>query len=436
MNLARGLVCLFCLALLNGCNDGWDFSNQHHGKQKGSPQAQMSTSALSDALNTLYYLTVKDMTASDLPFASTGPGVARLLIPNKAFNGLTAAQADLSFDNNQPLTITDGGSPSSSVYDWHCYQSDSMSVDVDSDGMTVDGTITEYEYSNGCSASNHKVASYRFESAHLNSGFIFDSGEVRDLLQHRTLRANQWLIDSMASRVEKLFGKAWLAQWQQASKNAGEDFLTLDRQGKVVYDQLPPEMVDFNSLDPDAVLDGTVFGGGASASQKWCRIVNIPTGFDLDSQKVQTMIAVNCARSSKRYCEGHGGFPAGMQQANSPLAWSDDTYHNAMQNTLEQQARNKQGHFIVKSGAQNAFSVTPYGATPFEGALKAIFGYTDVKNADPKSPTFNNAGTNSFVGHAGHCQNEMSDLSTTGLSFKVVTKNGATGIDFITQDFN
>lgn len=366
MKLVQALVGLLCLTLLNGCNDGWDFSKQQHVERKDSQQAQISNSSLSDVLNTLYYLAVNNKTAQDLPFASSGPGVARELIPNRAFKGQSGTQSDLVFDTMRPFTITDDGS-SSWASDWHCYQSDSMMVVVDEDGMTVDGTLTEYEFSKGCKAENRKVASFKFDNAHLDHGFIFDKGEVKDLVQHRPLRSNQWLLSSMASTVEKQFGKAWLAQWQLASKNAGDDFLKLNKNGEVVYDQLPSEMVDFNRLDRDAILQGTVFGGGVPASSKWCRIVNIPTGFDLESQKVQTMIAVNCARSSKRYCEGHGGFTAGIQPANAPLAWSDDTYRNAMLNTLEQQKRNKQGHFIMKSGAQNAFSVSPYGAAPSRG---------------------------------------------------------------------
>lgn len=439
MKVGKASICLICLLLLNGCNDGWEFKNTHHQQQQEIQGKDLSPSQLSDVLNTLYYLTVTNKTPNDLPFASSGPGVPRQLTSNKAFVGQPDAQGDLIFDSFRPFTITDGGAPSKWASDWHCYQSEPLTVVVDVDGMTLDGELTEYEYSGGCKPSNLKLASYEFEHAHLNKGLIFDSGEVKDRIHNRFLKPNQLLLDSMATQIEGLFGKAWLAQWKRGAEHAGQDFLKLDRDGHLVYDQLPPELIDYNSLNQDELLDGTLFGGkpgGAPASPQWCRIVNIPTGFGLKSQMVQTVIAVNCARSTKRYCEGHGGYSAGMLMPTSPLAWSDEIYHNAMLNTKEQQQRNKQGHFIVRSSAQNAFSVSPYGVAPFSGALKAVYGYTDIKDANQDSETFNNAGSNSFVGHAGHCQNEMSDeATTTGLSFEQITVNGVTGVDFITQDF-
>lgn len=108
-----------------------------------------------------------------------------------------------------------------------------------------------------------------------------------------------------------------------------------------------------------------------------------------------------------------------------------------MANSLESKARQEQGHWTgFTNMSQNTFTVTPSNMAPFKSMIKPIFGYTNPKNSDPDSPQFNNAGANSFFGHAGHCQSEMQNNGIhTGASSLPATAKGVTGIDYITQNF-
>ncbi|MPW36338.1 hypothetical protein [Vibrio sp. B1Z05] len=454
MNLFKTTAIVSSLLMLSACNSNNDINaDKLVPKLSANEKSQLNNyidtqngfefshnSPLYNALDSLFALS----TQSKITIQNINPGITQglsMTLKPGAFAKLPTkgSQTSLTFDASRVVTLSATGAPTTQQEEWHCYGSTPMTVDVDSQGMTINGTLTEYQYQSGCKTSNTKIISYNFKNAHLNPSFIFDSGSVEDLLSQKTLAGNQLLLTSIESGVEQAFGKAWLAQWQAGTESAGNDFLKLD-DGRIKYQHIPASMVDYNTLDNSKLLAGTVFGGqpgSGIASAKWCRIVNIPKGLDLNSQKVQTMIAVNCARSIKRYCEGEGtNFPAGMQPATSPVAWSDTVYNLAMDNTNLQKSNNKQGHFEQHGQTQNAFSVTPQGASPFSGTLKAVYGYTAVKDASPVSPTFNNAGANSFAGHAGHCQNEMADwVMTTGLSFKQVTQNKVTGIDFLTQNF-
>ncbi|OBT09460.1 hypothetical protein A9264_09345 [Vibrio sp. UCD-FRSSP16_10] len=461
MNLFKVTAIVSSLFILSACNSGNDVSNIK--AELTSAQKDQITSYLNapsgfefkhdtplyTALNSLYFFS----TQNEVTPQSINPGISKGIanvLKLDAFAKLStkASQTSLTFVGNHPVTATDTGAPTLDATKWHCYDSTPMTVVVDNQGMTIDGTLTEYEYSSGCSTSNSQVFSYNFNHAHINSNFVIDSGSISDQRNgQQALKANQILLSSAEAGVANQFGKAWLAQWKLNTINAGSDFLTL-KDGRVVYNKIPSNLVDFASLDQTKLLAGTVFGNapasGTPASPKWCRIINIPQGTDLNSQKAQTMIAVNCARSEKRYCKEVKDpkdptkveFAAGMQPATSPLAWGDKEYNNAMDNTDLQQKNNKQGHFEQNGQAQNAFTISPYGAPPFAGTLKAVYGYTAPKDANPASPYFNNAGTNSFAGHPGHCQNEMADwATTTGVSFKVITAHGATGVDFLTQNF-
>ncbi|CAM2810979.1 hypothetical protein [Vibrio rarus] len=395
---------------------------------------------LYNALDSFYFFATQQQITPQNLRAGLGSGIAQVL-KSGAFSHVPSAgiKKTLVFDGNHPLTLSETGAKTLNAAQWHCYNSSSIVVSVDRQGMTLDGIFTEYQYVKGCNVANKKVIAYQFKHAHINRDFIIDSGHITDLSTSKKIPANQLLLASIEQSVAQQFGKAWLEQWKLGASSAGAHFLQLEN-GRVVYKEVPSSMQDFNLLDKRKILAGTVFGhapGIGHASAKWCRIINIPKGLDLESQKVQTMIAVNCARSSHRYCEGHASdFPAGMQPATYPLAWSDASYKLAMDNTVLQQKFNQQGHFETNNQAQNAFTVTPYNGVPFSGALKAVFGYTDVKDPKTTSAHFNNAGANSFTGHAGHCQNEMTQHAmSTGLSFIKLSKKGVTGIDFITQNF-
>ncbi|CAM3048712.1 hypothetical protein [Vibrio rarus] len=430
---------LFMLSACGGQTEHVPSANLNAVESTSQSFEFKNDSSLYTALNALYFFSAQDKITPQKINAGITEGIAKWLKPGVfAKQSNTGIQQNLTFDGNHPITSSETGSVTLQLENWHCYDSSPITVVLDNQGMTIDGTLSEYQYSSGCRTSNTHVFSYNFKHAHINTQFIIDSGSITDLTHQQTLKANQILLTSMADGIKQQFGSAWLAQWQLGAQHAGNDFVTLAG-NRVKYQHIPAEMVDFNTLDRSKLLAGTVFGntpGGAVASDKWCRIINIPQGTDLDSQKAQTMIAVNCARSEKRYCEGIETFLPGMQPATSPLAWSDQEYKFAMDNTNLQQQNNKQGHFEQHHQTQNAFSVSPLGGAPFTGALKAIYGYMAPKNANPNNPYYNNAGANSFTGHAGHCQNEMADwATTTGLSFKVITANGVRGIDFLTQNF-
>ncbi|WP_261816917.1 hypothetical protein [Vibrio gallicus] len=451
MKLLKLTAVVSSILVLSACNGNIDDSkpksNLSADQQKqinnyvgsaGQGFAFSSDSPLYNALDSLYFFSTQDKITPQNISAGMSDGIAKVLkagvfakLPAKA------QQQAVTFEGDHAVTLSDTGAKTKHTEEWHCYGSLPMTVVVDNKGMTIDGTLTEYKYSGGCKVTNPKVFSYNFAHAHIDANFVVDSGTITDLTTHTSLKPNQILLSAIESDIQSQFGTAWLEQWKAGAQSAGKDFLKLEN-GRIKYNQIPAGMVDFNTLNQSKLLAGTVFGsqpGGAPASPKWCRIVNIPQGLDLNSQKQQTIIASNCARSVKRYCEGHGsGFPAGMQSAASPVAWGEREYNYAMDNTVLQQQKNQIGHFEQHGQTQNAFTT---GSAPFSGALKAVYGYSTVKDANPSSTTFNNAGANSFAGHAGHCQNEMASwVNSTGLSFKMVTANGGTGIDFLTQNFS
>ena len=327
------------------------------------------------------------------------------------------------------------------VNDWHCYQAIGLSAQRKNQQLLVDGVFSEYRYDMGTnSCSNEHLATYVFNNAVVDSSLTFETlGSVVSRNQQgseQTLPTYQFISLAQANQSQASFGNAW-EQMQRpkiaaALQQAGASIFQVDASsGKVKLDlsQINTDViVDFASLDKSQILSGSIWGmpGQGIADERWCRIVNIPDDSSRNSIKYQSVIATNCARSTPRYCDMSKSSAAGIYPAVSPIAWDEATANNAQLNSNEQHRTNKQGHFIANSAAQNSFVLA------FYTAVSPIFGYTNPRS----DGQVNNAGLNSWVGHAGHCQNVMGHRRTKmGIGFRV-DRSKPSKMSYWTQDFN
>ncbi|GAM69387.1 hypothetical protein JCM19236_6630 [Vibrio sp. JCM 19236] len=191
--------------------------------------------------------------------------------------------------------------------------------------MTIDGELTEYNpsMSERCEPANPAiVAHFRFEHAHINDEWQIDSGSIIDLETNLRLQPDQLLLESVEATIEDTFGRAWLEVWKQNLDNTQDPIFALEN-GKVRYTRFPKQAIDYRKLDKAKLMAGTVFGNypgsDEPASNQWCQIMNIPTDYSKETLDAQTIIATNCGRSIKRYCDPYSGFPSGQRQASPPL---------------------------------------------------------------------------------------------------------------------
>ncbi|MBR9726557.1 CAP domain-containing protein [Shewanella intestini] len=335
------------------------------------------------------------------------------------FNGI------VNFDQSSIVFLNGAGL----VDNWHCYKTATNGVTLtrNSAGLTADGTITEYKYlfpQNQC--STQVIASFSFHNMAINDQLGIAQGDVTVSAPNTadtTFDSSELLVANKLADLGKHFGAAWAkmqADTIQKAAKANPSLLTLNKQTQQAefnFAGVQSELIEYKSLDQSSLLAGTVFGGvpGAStpASVKWCNIVNIPTDGSTATIQAQSVIAMNCARSVARYCDGHDGFQAGVFAPVAPLAWNNEVATAAMDNVLLQKAKG-QGHWETHNMAQNAFVI---GTT---SAITPIFGYTSPRT-DGK---VNNAGQNSWAGHPGHCQNVMGkNYNEFGVAWLLDTEN-------------
>ncbi len=355
-----------------------------------------------------------------------------------AFKGGDTQRVDITIP--APTIIIDNGS--NLVNDWHCYEAVALSAQRKNHQLLVDGVLSEYRYdmkTNAC--SNENLGTYVFNNAVFNSSLAFATvGSVimKDKSGTETnLPSYQFIAQAYANLSKEQFGHAWeLMQRKKiaaAAKEAGATMFALDASsGRIRLDLSLLNndfVIDFATLDKNQILNGSIWGmpGQGVADEKWCQIVNIPDDLSSDSIKYQSVISTNCARSTQRYCDSYGSsFSSGLFPAVPPVAWDNDTASNAQLNSDEQYRRDAQGHFVVNSAGQNAFVLST------NTAISPVFGYTNPRS-DGK---VNNAGLNSWSGHAGHCQNIMNSKHTKmGVGYKT-SKTDSAKVSYWTQDLN
>ncbi|WP_341665672.1 CAP domain-containing protein [Vibrio sp.] len=354
-----------------------------------------------------------------------------------AFKGADTRKVNISIPT--PTIIIDNDSRW--VHDWHCYQAVGLSAQRVNNQLLMDGTFSEYRYDmNANTCTSEHLATYVFNNAVFTSSLVFESfGSITSKTQQsseQTLPTYYFIALAHAQQLQTSLGKAWeqmqRPQISAAAKSSGASIFQLnDSSGKIKLDlsQLNTDVIiDFASLDKNQMLSGSIWGmpGQGVADKRWCRIVNIPDDLSNTSIKYQSVIATNCARSTQRYCDQSKQSTAGIYPPVSPIAWDNNTANNAQLNSNEQHLKNEQGHFIANSAAQNSFVLDSYTA------VSPIFGYTNPRS-DGK---VNNAGLNSWVGHAGHCQNVMNSRHTKmGIGFRV-DRSDPLKVSYWTQDFN
>ncbi|MBD1559438.1 CAP domain-containing protein [Vibrio sp. S9_S30] len=365
-----------------------------------------------------------------------------LSIPIKAnlpaFNGGDTQKVDITIPT--PTIIIDNDSRL--VQDWHCYEAVGLTAQRKDHQLLVDGTLSEYRYdmrTNRC--TNENLGTYVFNHAVFDSSLaLATAGSVvtRDKSGVETNVPTYHFI-AMAYRHQSIerFGNAWELMQRNyidaAAKEVGASIFALDASsGNIRLDlsQLNDDtIIDFATLDKDQILNGSIWGmpGQGVADEKWCRIVNIPDDLSQDSIKYQSVISTNCARSTERYCDSYGSlFSSGTFPPAPPVAWDDNTASNAQLNSDVQYQREAQGHFIMNSMGQNAYVLSS------NTAIIPVFGHRNTRS-DGK---VNNAGQNSWAGHAGHCQNVMRSRHTKmGIGYKP-SKSNSENMSYWTQDFN
>ncbi|SON52072.1 CAP domain-containing protein [Vibrio tapetis] len=355
-----------------------------------------------------------------------------------AFKGGDTPKVDITIP--VPTIIIDNGS--NLVNDWHCYEAVGLTAQRKNHQLFVDGVISEYRYdmkTNACSSES--LGTYVFNNAVFDNALTFATvGSV--VTKNKSgievnLPTYQFIALAYGHQSKQRFGDAWeLMQRNKidaAAKDVGARMFALDASSGNIHLNLGSlnndALIDFASLDKHQILNGSIWGmaGQGVADEKWCKIVNIPDDLSQESIKYQSIISTNCARSTLRYCDLFGSsFSSGNYPSVPPIAWDNGTASNAQLNSDEQYRRNAQGHFVVNSAGQNAFVLSS------NTAISPIFGYTSPRS-DGK---VNDAGLNSWAGHAGHCQNVMNSKHTKmGIGYKS-SKSDLAKMSYWTQDFN
>ncbi|ELB2803288.1 hypothetical protein QNF09_004664 [Vibrio alginolyticus] len=322
--------------------------------------------------------------------------------------------------------------------DWHCYKATSLIAERNNNKIIVDGKIEEFSYNYRIQeCGSNLISSYEFHNATMDDNLLLEQPNTAFLTGSSgvkmPLRTYEFLVNRYKEQLEGDFGPSWRAIQEpyihDAANKAGNTMFVMDASGEIELSVTSKDIYDFNSLNKNDLLKGTLWGSpGASASSKnWCKIVNIPKGLSSSAIQYQTVIATNCARSTARYCDASKNDPSGIYPAVAPVSWDDTSKNNAQLNSDEQYSQNKQGHFVIRSAQQNVF------LTEFKSAIIPIIGYTTPRN-DGKA---NNAGVYSWAGHEGHCQNVMNTNHTKVGVASRDTQPKKSGIQsYWTQDFN
>ncbi|MCG9660341.1 CAP domain-containing protein [Vibrio mediterranei] len=325
--------------------------------------------------------------------------------------------------------------------DWHCYHADNLVAERRNHKLYVDGKLSEYKYdysSKGSSptaqtCTNTLVQSYQFENAVMKSDLTLEESDTvvyADPNGSRPLSKSFFIMSRYAQQLADNFGKSWVGIQGKyiirAAREVGQDLFSVSSNGKVslvVDDALTSQVYDFTQLDKDSLLHGTLWdgipGSADAASENWCKIVNMPMGVSAKAIQYQTVIGTNCARSTPRYCDNVGTYPA-----SAPVGWDDDVAQSAQKNSDMQYKKDKQGHYFVQDD-QNVFVLHA------KSAITPIIGYYHPRE-DGK---VNNAGKLSWAGHEGHCQNVMSkEHVSVGMGYKPTKPVEPDVMSYWTQD--
>lgn len=413
LNLFKVTVLTFlAIFVLTGCKPPKDDDQQVENKQaENNINNVVSNSSLS--------LTLKMFKAALNGEKINDSGQSAITIPTKIYP-LSGSQATKTLNFLSEATIFPVGNANAA--DWFKYATKGdLTLSRDANGLTINGEITISDYYNK-SAHTFVFSNVRIDDTLKVVGRILQDGKI---LKSAIILTNQ-VSDNLSSH----FGEGW-AEMQMPAINAAlvkyPNLLKVDK-GNVKFDSVELSnaevdglLVDYNKHKGE-ILDATIFGnspGNGNADVRWTKIVNIPSDVSEKTIQIQSVIATNAARSTARYCNGHGSFKAGNYPAVSPVSWSADLASKAMVNS-NRQVNQGQGHWTPEyQVAQNVFVLSSFSA------ITPIIGYQ-------KPRLTNNAGRLSFTGHEGHCQNVMGKSHTeVGVAWLA---NGTHHLSFWTQN--
>ncbi|MFL7043849.1 hypothetical protein OA7_0014730 [Vibrio cyclitrophicus 1F53] len=333
--------------------------------------------------------------------------------PDLAYGG------DISTVNimmSQPTVIQQGAIA-------RCYSSNNLTVKQEGRKLYIDGAISEYATDTNRLPGNKfvshcltkiKLSEFAFNNSVVNEALFVEAIDTvsykgSSTIRHAFLPTYQFTALVYEHNLKKLHGDAWAIMQNEYINDAAKELgnhLFKQSLNSIDIDITPltsEALIDFDSLDKSQLLIGSIWGspGAGTADKRWCKIVNFPENSHADTIKYQTVIAVNCARSTKRWC-GTKYYNKALD-AVAPIAWSDSAARTAKLTAYAEKLR-----ATVTKSQSNLPNVSPVRS---HSAIKPLFG-----DGYPQTNTIlnqsNNAGSASQTGRTISCQDIMNPSHT------------------------
>lgn len=335
---------------------------------------------------------------------------------------------------------------------FHCYETNNLAVKKEGRELYIDGVISEYDalIKNGAgnnvtaSCTNKKLNEYSFKNTVVNEDLIvesIDSVSYEDSTNANTVFLPTYQFSALVyeQRLKSNFGHAWALMQNEHINNAAKElgnhlFVSSLRTIDLDISGLTSEvLIDFDSLDKVQLLNGAIWGmpGQGVADQRWCKIVNLPDNSNSDTLKYQAVIATNCARSTKRWCNTLNPSDIALNAA-PPVAWSDSTAAAAQITADAEKIQFVNSGSKYQSLLPNVSSVASYSA------ITPLFGYGDPVDTNAYGQS-NNAGLSSQAGRTASCQAMMNPSHTEmglGYAHHLILNSNYSLHSFWTQTFN
>ncbi|MEZ8306987.1 hypothetical protein AB6C40_24500 [Vibrio splendidus] len=304
-----------------------------------------------------------------------------------------------------------------------CYSANNLTVKQEGRKLYIDGAIAEYETVKNRLAGNNfvshcltkkKLSEFTFNSSIVNEALFVETIDTVSYQDSSTtgqvfLPTYQFTALVYEHNLKKAHGDAWAIMQNEYINDAAKELgnhLFKQSLNSIDIDitRLTSEvLIDFDSLDKSQLLIGSIWGspGSGTADKRWCKIVHFPENSHADTIRYQTVIAVNCARSTKRWC-GTKHYNTALD-AVAPVAWSDSAARAAKLTAYAEKLRSSVTK--VQSNLPNVSPVRSYSA------IEPLFGegYPQTNTALNQS---NNAGSTSQTGRTISCQDIMNPSHT------------------------
>ncbi|PMM56105.1 hypothetical protein [Vibrio splendidus] len=419
-----------------GGGGGSSSPNSKSSTGTGSPAPKTTTTSVTNTISNMTVPALVGQSADIIPMSNNVAHVVHGLmfvqsaqrgqaIPDNAWLNLDLS-TDLDLAYGGDISLVDIMMPKPTVIQQgaiaRCYSANNLTVKQEGRKLYIDGVISEYETVTNrlagnkvvSSCSGNKLSEFTFTNSVMNEALLveaIDSVSYEDLSKSGQVFLPTYQFTALVyeHNLRKSHGDAWAIMQNEYINDAAKELgnhLFKQSLNTIDIDISPltsEALIDFNSLDKSQLLIGTIWGspGAGIADKRWCKIVNFPDNSHVDTIKYQTVIAVNCARSTKRWCDTKHNINA--SDAAAPVAWSDSAAKSAKTTADAEKLNSKVTK--AQSNLSNVSPVRSYSAiTPLFGD-----GYPQTNTVFNQT---NNAGSGSQTGRVTSCQDIMDPSHT------------------------